>query len=569
MNITSVWPYISEITLKNDTKFSFNQNDIVVFVGANNCGKTTILKEIMKTCPKVNNKSNKIIKKTFHEQNWSISDIIDYIKSSSIKKTSSTLNSEYYEWFNFKVYARYLQDKDKFLAYMKEDYNDYIKIFMSILDTETRLTLLKPINKQKNSDEQPTHLYHLFVNNYKFLLSLNKVFKKVFGLNLCYNNLYNRYWEIEFKVSNDEIKSVLESDSNYTKNQQKYEQLEPIEMQWDWIRSFTGIIAELIIEKKNIYFIDEPESFLHWPQALILWEEITKLATEKQIFITTHSQDLIKWLIKSKSDRIKILKLNRDWNKTEIKELRQEDLLEIQKNSFLYYSNYLESLFNNFTIICEHYTDCLFYSKMFDIVLEENSIDTKSINYISTSWKWDFDKIRKLSDKMWINYGIVWDIDFLNNRHMVKNFCNIGFESERKLLNEKVLSLEPISKSWLDFKVFINSSYNDDDILKRDDGKKVIQYFKSLKKPRDRLKEEWISVIFKWRRPDYYSNLIKELNKNRLFLVPVGELEKFIPIISEEKENRLLKAMELLPKDKKLKKAKLFILEIINSLWIK
>lgn len=82
--------------------------------------------------------------------------------------------------------------------------------------------------------------------------------------------------------------------------------------QGDGMRSFTGILLNLLIPNFSCFLIDEPESFLHPPQAKILGQIFNETLTEnKQLFISTHSQEFLKGLVETNPNRVKIIRITR------------------------------------------------------------------------------------------------------------------------------------------------------------------------------------------------------------------------------------------------------------------
>lgn len=79
-----------------------------------------------------------------------------------------------------------------------------------------------------------------------------------------------------------------------------------VQNQGDGIKSFTGILLYLMLDYYRTYLIDEPESFLHPPQARIMGQIIGQtLADQQQAFISTHSEEIIKGLLEACPNRIK------------------------------------------------------------------------------------------------------------------------------------------------------------------------------------------------------------------------------------------------------------------------
>ena len=83
---------IEKIKFKNhDDVFNFNENDIVLFVGANNVGKSRTLKDIKERIDN-NSYGNTILidKIDFKEHNFSQKNIEDYFDKYVLKETSNS-----------------------------------------------------------------------------------------------------------------------------------------------------------------------------------------------------------------------------------------------------------------------------------------------------------------------------------------------------------------------------------------------------------------------------------------------------------------------------------------------
>jgi len=83
----------------------------------------------------------------------------------------------------------------------------------------------------------------------------------------------------------------------------------PLESQGDGMRSFaTVLLYVLVADTHSIQFLDEPEAFLHPPQARLLGELIARERKAKsQLFIATHSTDILDGLIAGGASKVRIL----------------------------------------------------------------------------------------------------------------------------------------------------------------------------------------------------------------------------------------------------------------------
>ena len=118
-----------------------------------------------------------------------------------------------------------------------------------------------------------------------------------------------------------------------------------LDTQGDGIRSVLGMISAIVSVKKPVILLDEPEAFLHPPQALQLGEIISELVEpSQQIFIATHSADFLRGLLSSTRDAV-IIHLDRITDITKANVLDPATLDQIVTDPLLSSSRVLEGMF--------------------------------------------------------------------------------------------------------------------------------------------------------------------------------------------------------------------------------
>ena len=65
--------------------------------------------------------------------------------------------------------------------------------------------------------------------------------------------------------------------------------LPKLEDQGDGVRNYMGLILNMLAGHHDIILIDEPEAFLHPPQARLLARILAERASKQQLFLATHS----------------------------------------------------------------------------------------------------------------------------------------------------------------------------------------------------------------------------------------------------------------------------------------
>lgn len=144
------------------------------------------------------------------------------------------------------------------------------------------------------------------------------------------------------------------------------------------MRSFAGLLLATSVAKESILLIDEPEAFLHPPQARLLGESLVHdRKWARQIFIATHSSDIIRGILNAESPNVRVIRIVRNKDNNIVRHLDNTKINELWRDSLLRYSNILDGLFHEKVIICESDSDCRFYSAVLDAIIESTHQLTK------------------------------------------------------------------------------------------------------------------------------------------------------------------------------------------------
>ena len=458
-------------------------------------------------------------------------------------------------------------------GFMPELSSPYLlyKIFYCFLSTESRLKLTLPIKENFNKDPFSFKIFRKLEQIEEKINMLNDNLFKIFDKKIEVYDLDENFFGKSYKFgSKEEIDDI--SQSNSRKAKQKLKKLENLHEQGDGIRSAVAILASLIVSTQSIFLIDEPEVFLHPPQAKSLGNILVKLTKGKQCFISTHSIDFIKGLLESNSKRIKIVKINRNDNYNTFNILENCSVQEITNNNSLKYSNILNGLFYKKVVLCEDESDCKFYSFILENINPSIYQDTL---FCGVGGKDRFKIIIPLLKKLNIEWCVIADLDLINNKKKLEDLMNAvqvneynKIESEHK----KFLELYPkenskIIKNRQNIKSEIEKILDSDDSenITKEESDKIKLVIKDYSKF-EKLKQEGKCSIKSKECLKNYNSIIEKLSFLKIHLVEVGELEKFIPEIKLKGnswvEEVLKKHVDI--KDKKYKKVIQFLKEIFN-----
>ena len=528
--------YIKKVEFNNEENepLELKPDDIVVFVGPNNVGKSRILKDLRNDIIK-EPMSNKVIIKNveYEEENFNRENMEAYCEKNLSKNETGQYNLNIGNRGQYYTYAGY--DFNEFSNRRESFY----KMFFSFLSTEERLNMTAPIylaNIQQN--KVSFNIMRKLEKDENAIKRLNKVLNSCFGkgVDITETEYQNSLYKVYKFGEEDEINEIIKSNTRNAIS--KLETLEDLSEQGDGIRSAVAILSSLIAEEHSIYFMDEPETFLHPPQARVLGNNIVELSEGKQCFISTHNIDLIKGILEKKSNRVKIVKIDRNGDKNKIDQLRSESIEKISDDKNLKYSNILDGLFYKQVVLCENESDCKFYAAVLENVCQTTYQNTL---FCGVGGKSQFKMVGPLLKDAKINYIVIADLDLIDDKERLKGLVDsieenkydeikndhsdflTLFESEKEITKRKQLE---IKKEILE----IFDASKSDEYMSEANAKKIKSLLKNVNSL-SLLKEEGSKSVPEGDCKNKYKKILETLESLNVYLVECGEIENFIPQI--------------------------------------
>lgn len=134
--------------------------------------------------------------------------------------------------------------------------------------------------------------------------------------------------------------------------------------QGDGMRAFMGILLTIATAFYPIVMIDEPEAFLHPPQAYLLGQMLAELpAGGVQAIVATHSSDVLEGVTAagSPSGGVTVARLTRQGNENHVAQIPVGIVGNLYRDPLVKYYGILDGLFYHGTVICEADSDCTYY----------------------------------------------------------------------------------------------------------------------------------------------------------------------------------------------------------------
>lgn len=328
-----------------------------------------------------------------------------------------------------------------------------------------------------------------------------------------------------------------------------------IEDQGDGVRSYLGLLLHILAGVHQIVLVDEPEAFLHPPQARRLGGILAQKGQALQAFIATHSSDVVQGALDAASPTT-IIRVTREGDINRAAVLPPDAVKELWADPILRYSNVLDGLFHDVVVICEGDADCTYYAAMLD-ALEKPSTSEKprerdaQILFTHCGGKARIASVAKALRAVSVPVVVVADFDILREvRDVAKIVETLGEESitfdadaavVRAALNNDVRPLRriPLKDELL---------RTIDDLPGEIIDQKAAQALRGLIKAEngwDKAKKAGVAAVPQGEASAACGRLILALREIGLLVVPVGELERFAPEVGGHGPGWVANVMEL------------------------
>ena len=374
-------------------------------------------------------------------------------------------------------------------------------MFVRRLSTEIRLTSSNALDRNYQPEKHP--IYKLNKSE-SLAQKLSDYFHQAFGVDLIVNRNETRTIPLHTGQAPDKNAFTISSQDDY------YNQvaaLPKLQEQGDGMRSFASILLDTFTSEYSITLIDEPEAFLHPPQARILGKMLAKNNSNRQLLISTHSEDFLQGLLDADNENVTVIRINRVDNINKMSVLQNDEIKKLWGNPLLRYSNILSGLFHEKVVVCESDYDCLFYQAIMDAVYEYKREIAPDILFTHCGGKTRIKDVVSALKAVNVPVVAICDFDLINSSQIFK-----AIVSSFGLNWDTTLSA--------DMKTIYDSMN-----AKSSTGVDAWNQIKKTGK-----------AIFTDSEPAAYERVEEVCKSVGLFIFPVGEMECFFKTINNKKD---------------------------------
>jgi AAA domain, putative AbiEii toxin, Type IV TA system len=352
--------FVEEIEFSGGQKIKLTESSILVIVGPNNAGKSSVLREIREHLLE-----GWRFGPVLRNANISVRGTADAFKRQIREAGLSTekLGIIKIGWAEYPIDRVDEDIKKGFIG------SRAVPLFFSYLGAEERLQITDPTSRGDYLASAPKNPMQWLELDNLAEKRISDIFEKTFGSGLILNTFAGEKLVLHI-VNPDDIRN----ESNSTRDEAKWlASLPRLHRQGDGMRSFAGTAMGLLVHPTSAIFLDEPEAFLHPPQARKLAQLVaTEVPGECQVIVATHNDAFVRALLDVSGDRLILARIVRHGSENIVTVLDQAQLEEMWNDPLIRTSDVLSALFHEAAILCEGDSDARFFGALLDATSSED-----------------------------------------------------------------------------------------------------------------------------------------------------------------------------------------------------
>jgi AAA domain, putative AbiEii toxin, Type IV TA system len=385
-----------------------------------------------------------------------------------------------------------------------------LSYFVIRLDGKTRFDLIKDRERgnMHSFPVKPVNDLDALFRKDDIREELRKITYEEFGW-----NFYISHIGPQLKIVLDK-RSDLEERNLADEAVEQFNSSEPLDNFGDGIKCFIGILVATLSYNRTILLIDEPEAFLNPSSARSLGRNLSSIAVTRDctLIVATQSADFLMGCL-NYTKKITICRLTYDYEQGSVTRLDSNDIKTLSTDPILKSVDSLSALFHRSAVVCESEVDKAFYhaanTKLGNAAIPDNI-------FLNVNGKDGIYKLVKPLRKSGIPVASVYDFDVIQTDKKNKG--------KAEVLWKNILSAHNIDDTTSNKLKELRSKIYED-LAQVNTRENNLNIFKSFK--RDLVSSDHLSLI---------DSFLEESSSYGIFIVPVGELESWLPNYHKNEE---------------------------------
>ncbi|MFD9241927.1 ATP-dependent endonuclease [Streptomyces sp. NPDC059556] len=409
--------------LASGSEIEFAEHGITVIVGSNNAGKSTFIREVVNRLyaeMRYDHNTYKIVDSIQFRDRATKTELAAWFMTNCTYKNGSPsgfVRGATQQGLDLERVSR-LWEGDTLGV---DRLADLASFFVHYSNPFDRIGQVSGASPRPNFTDPPHAAMHYIEDSEEAREEIKSYSRRIFGESLTVDYLSG---QIQFRVGETAVPAPPIDDVN-AEYRQDLASLPTLQEQGDGMRSLLGLLIPLATTPFPIVLADEPEAFLHPPQAVALGKILGEISQKRkvQIILATHDKNLLAGLMAS-SAPVSVVRIDRRGPVVRAKQLNDEPLRELWKNPALKYSNALDGLFHRLVVIAEADPDCRFYAAALESFLKGGNVEFKlsadDVLFIPSGGLGDMPKLAKSLRDLSVPVIASPDMDAISNTGLMK-----------------------------------------------------------------------------------------------------------------------------------------------------
>ncbi|MFI7145127.1 ATP-dependent nuclease [Nonomuraea sp. NPDC050022] len=532
--------YIDKIVTVAGDSISLPPNGITVIVGGNNVGKSTFLQEI-----KVHlewqggaKRLDKIVDRMGLQKTGSAKDLIAWLDSHHARTVEN--NHEGFLDQNQTLTSM----RGIINAWQTEHFSGSLHGLAGLLvhsgDAHARFQWVQPQPARSDYSAAATHPLHRLQDDENLLKAVCDLSEMIFREKLILDWLSG---EVRLRVG-DLTVDVPPANAITAEYRNALIALPPLHAQGDGMKSLMGLLLPIITSRYPIVIVDEPEAFLHPPQANVLGKVLGQLARDRgiQIIVATHDRNLLIGLLESQAP-VSVVRLDRKADTVRAHQLDPSRVQGLWSDPVLRYTNVLDGLFHRVVVLAEADRDCRFYKASLDAAesLQRLSFNSGDVLFVPAGGKDGFVRLASVLQGVSVPLVAIPDLDLLDDESKVRKLVS-SFDAEwqphsaeyRVATNAFRQPRATVSCGQILAQIQLVLQRDPDKVYDRAISELVKSAMRAEPSPWRQLKD-YGDRAFKGEAAVAANSLLDWLDGIGIVLVRAGELERLAPLVAAQK----------------------------------
>lgn len=530
---------INAINLRGGDRIELKPSGVTAIVGANNAGKSTILRELWE---KLSHRLGYPEQPRLAVESLDLSrsgdpaDVIDWLGNNASFVVQGTTAG-------FQRAQTGVEHPQMLIQTWHDPLEELGVLANSLVfygNAQGRFGIGGSAEMRESVDDPPVHPVHHLQDSRPLLDALSAVSEQVFGQRLTLDTL-GRTLRLRVGEVGIAAPPVDDIPSSY---RERMAELRPLDEQGDGMRSLMGQLLPVVAAAYKLIIVDEPEAFLHPPQAHALGVELGRLADQGalQVVVATHDRNLLTGLLDSGVD-VSVVRLTRGNGQARARQLDASQLRELWTDPVLKYTNVLDGLFHRLVVVAEAEGDCAFLAAALDEgKFEGRHLPRNEVLFVPTGGKDGMPKVCSALTAVDVPVVVAPDLDMLSNLKKLKGLVeSLGAEWSQEA--EKLWALatadlnaakEPAKVGDVLDAIVAALTEHRDAAYSSEYRAKVSAQLRASASPWSDVKDHGLSA-FRGTARKAVDSLLNLLDDIGVVLVKEGELERLAPEVAVRK----------------------------------